>query len=116
MSVRSGGNISIIGDYMGLVNEVPMGSLMNRGITLRTGQSHPQRYFPKLLELIQTGKLDPSFIITHRPRLDEAPEMYKIFNDKEDGCLKVVMKTGRDEHEAARLCHLKIRRGTQAPR
>ena len=92
-SVRNGGNISIIGDYMALVNEVPMGSLMNRGITVRTGQTHVQRYIPKLLELITSGQLDPSFIITHRPRLDQAAEAYKMFNDKQDECLKVVMKT-----------------------
>ncbi len=92
-SVRNGGNISIIGDYMALVNEVPMGSLMNRGITVRTGQSHPQRYIPKLLEYIQSGQIDPTFIITHRLPLDQAAHGYKIFNDKEDECLKIVMKT-----------------------
>ncbi len=93
-SVRNGGNISIIGDYMALVNEVPVGSLMNRGITVRTGQSHPQRYIPKLLEYIQSGQIDPTFIITHRLPLDQAAHGYKIFNDKADECLKIVMKTG----------------------
>jgi threonine dehydrogenase-like Zn-dependent dehydrogenase len=78
---------------MALVSEVPMGSLMNRGITVRTGQSHPQRYIPKQLEYIQGGQIDPTFIITHRLPLDKAAEGYKIFNDKEDECLKIVMKT-----------------------
>lgn len=80
-SVRNGGNISIIGDYMAFIDQMPMGSLMNRSITVRTGQIHAHRYMRPLLERIQKGEIDPRFVITHRMPLDRAAEGYQIFND-----------------------------------
>jgi threonine dehydrogenase-like Zn-dependent dehydrogenase len=96
MSVRNGGNLSIIGDYMAFIDQFPVGSLMNRSITVRTGQAHVQRYMRPLLERIVKGEIDPRFIITHRMPLERAPEGYQIFNDKEDECLKIVLKTNWD--------------------
>ncbi len=69
-----------------------LGALMNKGLTLKSGQTHVQRYTAPLLEKIQSGAIDPSFVITHTVSLDDGPEMYKTFRDKEDGCIKVVMK------------------------
>ena len=76
---------------MAFIDQVPVGSLMNRSITVRTGQCHVQRYMRPLLERVEKGEIDPSFIITHRMRLDDAAEGYRIFGDKEDECLKVVL-------------------------
>jgi threonine dehydrogenase-like Zn-dependent dehydrogenase len=92
MACRSGGTVSVIGVYAGFIDKFPMGSLMNRSLTIRTGQCHVQRYMRPLLERIQKGEIDPSFVITHRARLDDAPEMYRIFRDKLDDCEKVVLK------------------------
>jgi len=92
MSCRSGGTVSVIGVYGGFIDKFPMGSVMNRSLTIRTGQCHVQRYMKPLLERIQKGEIDPSFVITHRMKLDDAPEMYKVFRDKEDECVKVVLK------------------------
>lgn len=91
-AVRSGGNIGLIGVYGGLIDKFPIGSLMNRGITLRSGQTHVHKYMPKLLDLIEKGKVDTTFLITHHAPLDKAPEMYKLFRDKQDDCVKVVLK------------------------
>jgi threonine dehydrogenase-like Zn-dependent dehydrogenase len=93
MSCRNGGTLSVIGVYSGWIDKFPMGSLMNRSLTVRTGQAHVQRYMKPLLERIEKGEIDPSFVISHRMRLDEAPQGYKLFNDKQDECLKVVLKT-----------------------
>jgi threonine dehydrogenase-like Zn-dependent dehydrogenase len=71
---------------------LPFGTAMNKGLTLKMGQTHVQRYSQKLLGMIQDGTIDPSFVITHTCTLDEGPEMYKTFRDKQDGCIKVVMK------------------------
>ncbi len=91
MAVRNGGSVSIPGVYGGFVDKFPMGSLMNRSLTVKTGQTHVQRYLAPLLERIQDGTIDPSYIITHRLKLDEAPQGYSMFKEKEDGCIKVVM-------------------------
>ena len=91
MACRSGGTVSIIGVYGGFIDKFPIGSLMNRSITIRTGQCHVQRYMKPLLERIQKGEIDPTFIITHRLRLDDAPRGYEIFGKKDDDCLKVVL-------------------------
>ena len=77
--------------YGGFVDKFPMGSLMNRGLTLRAGQCHVQRYTKPLLERIQAGQLDPSFVITHRMGLDDAPSGFETFLNKEDECVKVVL-------------------------
>jgi threonine dehydrogenase-like Zn-dependent dehydrogenase len=90
-SVRSGGTVSIVGVYGGFVDKFPIGSLMNRSLTVRTGQTHVHRYQHQLLERIERGEIDPSFIITHRAGLADAPRMYELFKHKQDECLKVVL-------------------------
>lgn len=92
MACRSGGIVSVIGVYGGFVDKFPMGSLMNRSLTMKTGQCHVQRYMRPLLERIQKGDIDPTFIITHRLSLNEAPQAYELFANKLDDCLKVVLK------------------------
>jgi threonine dehydrogenase-like Zn-dependent dehydrogenase len=89
---RNGGTISVPGVYVGLVDKLPVGSLMNRSLTIRTGQTHVQRYLKPLLEHIRRGDFDPGRLITHRLPLDDAPRAYRMFRDKEDACIKVVLK------------------------
>jgi threonine dehydrogenase-like Zn-dependent dehydrogenase len=89
---RKGGTVSIPGVYGGFLDKVPLGAAFNKGLTLKMGQTHVQRYLPKLLSHIERGDIDPSFVITHRIRLDDAAKAYKVFRDKRDGCIKVVMK------------------------
>ncbi len=89
---RKGGTLSVPGVYIGFLDKIPFGALMNKGLTVRTGQTHVQRYLRPLLGMIEEGKIDPSFVVTHTVSLDEAPAMYKKFRDKEDGCIKVVLK------------------------
>jgi threonine dehydrogenase-like Zn-dependent dehydrogenase len=92
MSCRNGGIVSVIGVYGGLMDKFPIGAVMNRGLTIKSGQCHVQRYMRPLLERIQQGEIDPSFIITHRLPLSEAPRGYELFKHKRDDCLKVVLK------------------------
>ena len=92
MSCANGGTVSVIGVYTGLIDKFPMNSVMNRSLTIRTGQCHVHRYMKPLLERIQKGEIDPTFVITHRMPLDEAAEGYRIFNDKKDNCEKIVLK------------------------
>ena len=92
MCCRKAGTISVPGVYVGLLDKIPFGAAMNKGITFRMGQTHVPRYTKPLLEKIQSGAIDPSFVITHRVPLDDAPAAYKTFRDKEDGCIKVVLK------------------------
>ncbi len=94
MCCRKGGTLSVPGVYVGTLDKVPFGAAMNKGLTIKTGQTHVQRYLKPLLELIQTGKIDPSFVITHERPLSEGPELYNTFRDKKDGCIKVVLKPG----------------------
>lgn len=89
---RKGGSISVPGAYIGMIDKIPFGAFMNKGLTMKTGQTHVQKYLPTLLEKIESGAIDPSFIITHTAPLSEAPELYKTFRDKKDGCIKVVLK------------------------
>jgi threonine dehydrogenase-like Zn-dependent dehydrogenase len=91
MACRNGGTVSVIGVYGGFIDKFPMGSFMNRSLTMRTGQCHVQRYMKPLLQRIENGDIDPSFIITHRMSLDEAPEAYDLFKNKQDDCVKVVL-------------------------
>jgi threonine dehydrogenase-like Zn-dependent dehydrogenase len=93
LTCRSGGTISVAGVYSGLIDKFPMGAIVNRSLTIRSGQCHVHRYLRPLLERIERGDIDPSFVITHRMRLDDAPHAFDIFNNKEDECLKVVLKT-----------------------
>src|ERR1700722_10272303 len=89
---RKGGTVSVPGVYVGLIDKMPFGAAMNKGLTIKSGQTHVQRYGKFLLEKIEQGQIDPSFIITHRLTLEEAPAAYRTFRDKEDGCIKVVLK------------------------
>jgi threonine dehydrogenase-like Zn-dependent dehydrogenase len=92
MACRKGGTLSVPGVYIGFLDKVPFGALMNKGLTVKTGQTHVHRYLRPLLGKIEAGEIDPSFIITHTVKIDDAPEMYKTFRDKKDGCIKVVLK------------------------
>jgi threonine dehydrogenase-like Zn-dependent dehydrogenase len=89
---RPAGVISIIGVYTGLVDKIPMGQAMNKGLTFRMGQTHVNRWTDDLLRLIDDGQIDPSFVITHTVALEDGPEMYQVFRDKQDSCIKVVLK------------------------
>jgi threonine dehydrogenase-like Zn-dependent dehydrogenase len=89
---RKGGTVSIPGVFGGIVDKLPMGAAFNKGLTLKMGQTHMMRYMKPLLDRIQEGKIDPSFVITHQMTLDDAPRAYEIFKHKRDQCIKVVMK------------------------
>jgi threonine dehydrogenase-like Zn-dependent dehydrogenase len=93
---RKGGTISMPGVYVGAGDMIPLGAFMNKGLTLRAGQTHMQKYMPQLLERIENGDIDPSFIITHKVPLEYAPEMYHTFKHQMDGCIKVVLKPGME--------------------
>jgi threonine dehydrogenase-like Zn-dependent dehydrogenase len=92
MACRKGGTLSVPGVYIGLLDKIPFGALMNKGLTVRTGQTHVQRYLAPLLKTIEEGQIDPSFVVTHERPLEAGPELYKTFRDKKDGCIKVVLK------------------------
>ncbi len=92
MCCRKQGTISVPGVYVGAIDKFPFGAAMNKGLTIKMGQTHVQRYLAPLLEKIESGEIDPSFVITHRRPLEEGPALYKTFRDKEDGCIKVVLK------------------------
>ncbi|MCV7259661.1 zinc-dependent alcohol dehydrogenase [Mycobacterium shimoidei] len=92
LSCRNGGTISVIGVYGGFMDKFPIGAVMNRSLTIKTGQCHVQRYMRPLLERIRNGEIDPTFLITHRLSLEEAPHGYEIFKHKQDNCTKVVLK------------------------
>src|SRR5690606_28334893 len=89
---RKGGTVSIPGVYGGFVDKLPIGAAFNKGLTFKMGQTHVHRYIPILMERVERGEIDPAFVITHRVPLTKAPEMYKTFRDKKDGCIKVVLK------------------------
>jgi threonine dehydrogenase-like Zn-dependent dehydrogenase len=91
-SCRKGGTISVPGVYVGYGDKIPIGAAMNKGLTLKTGQTHVQKYMPMLFEKIEQGAIDPSFVITHQMKLDDAAEGYSLFKEKEDRCIKVVLK------------------------
>ncbi|WP_210494275.1 zinc-dependent alcohol dehydrogenase [Patulibacter sp. SYSU D01012] len=92
MACTNGGTISVVGVYGGLADKFPLGSLMNRGLTLRTGQCHVHRYLRPLLDRIERGEIDPTFVISHTMGLEDAPTGYETFKHKEDCCTKVVLK------------------------
>jgi threonine dehydrogenase-like Zn-dependent dehydrogenase len=89
---RKGGTVSVPGVYGGFVDKMPIGAAFGKGLTLKMGQTHVHKYLPRLLRHIENGDIDPSFVVTHRVPLDKAPDMYTTFRDKQDGCVKVVMK------------------------
>jgi threonine dehydrogenase-like Zn-dependent dehydrogenase len=92
MCCRKGGTVSIPGVYIGILDKIPFGAAMNKGLTLKMGQTHVQKYLEPLLTMIASGEFDPSFVITHRVQLDNAPAAYHTFRDKQDGCIKVVLR------------------------
>jgi threonine dehydrogenase-like Zn-dependent dehydrogenase len=92
MACRNGGIVSVVGVYGGFIDKFPAGAWMNRGLTLKTGQCHVQRYMKPLLERVRNGEIDPSFVVTHRLELSDAPRGYETFKNKQDGCVKVVLR------------------------
>jgi threonine dehydrogenase-like Zn-dependent dehydrogenase len=101
LACKKGGTVSVPGVYAGFVDKMPMGAFMNKGLTMKTGQTHMMRYMGPLLEKIQAGEIDPSFVISHRLPLEEAPAAYRMFRDKTDHCTKVVLKPWEDGMKAA---------------
>ncbi len=96
LACRKGGTVSVPGVYGGFVDKIPMGAFMNKALTMKTGQTHVHRYLPTLLARIQNGDIDPSFVITHRLPLEQAPRGYEIFKHKQDNCIKIVLKPQED--------------------
>ena len=94
LACRNGGTVSIPGVYGGFVDKIPFGAIVNKALTIKTGQTHVQRYLKPLLSLIEQGRIDPSFVISHRLPLEDAPAAYRIFRDKQQECIKVVLKPG----------------------
>lgn len=94
MCCRNGGTISVVGVFGGFIDKFPMGSVMNRSLTIRTGQTPVQKYLRPLLQKIENGDIDPSFVITHTMSLDDAPRAFAMFDNKQDDCIKVVLKPG----------------------
>jgi threonine dehydrogenase-like Zn-dependent dehydrogenase len=92
LACRPGGIVSVIGVYGGLLDKFPSGAFMNKGLQLRTGQCHAHKYLRPLYERIRNGDIDPSFVVTHRLGLDQAPDGYETFKHKQDECVKVVLK------------------------
>jgi threonine dehydrogenase-like Zn-dependent dehydrogenase len=92
MACRKGGTVSVPGVYGGFDDKIPLGSFVNKALTLKTGQTHVQRYMKSLLERIEKGEIDPSFVITHRMSLNDAPKGYDMFTNKQDDCIKIVLK------------------------
>ena len=101
MACRKGGTVSVPGVYGGFDDMIPMGAFMNKGLTMKTGQTHMMRFMQPLFELVQKGEVDPTFVISHRVPIDKAPDMYRIFRDKEDECTKVVLDPWADGAMAA---------------
>jgi threonine dehydrogenase-like Zn-dependent dehydrogenase len=93
LECRNGGTVSVAGVYGGFIDKFPIGAIVNRALTVKSGQTHVQKYMRPLLQRIERGEIDPSFIITHRFRLDDAPRGYAMFNSREDECMKVVLET-----------------------
>jgi threonine dehydrogenase-like Zn-dependent dehydrogenase len=97
MCCRKGGTLSIPGVYIGFLDKIPFGAAMNKGLTMKMGQTNVQKYLEPLLSKVEAGEIDPSFVITHRVKLEDAPKAYKTFRDKEEGCIKVVLKPGAED-------------------
>ena len=100
-SCRKGGTISVPGVYGGFIDKMPIGSIFAKGLTMRTGQTHVHRYLRPLLDIVESRQIDPSFIITHRLALDDAPAGYDLFKNKQDGCIKIVIKPAAPSQLAA---------------
>jgi threonine dehydrogenase-like Zn-dependent dehydrogenase len=93
---RPAGVLSVPGVYGGIADKLPIGALMNKGLTVRTGQTHVNRFIHDLLRFIDEGRIDPSFVITHTAGLEDGPDLYRRFAFREPGCIKVVLKPGMD--------------------
>jgi threonine dehydrogenase-like Zn-dependent dehydrogenase len=91
MACKKGGTVSVPGVYAGFIDKVPMGAFMNKALTMKTGQTHMMRFMQPLLDRIEAGEIDPSFVITHKLPMDEAPNGYRMFREKEDKCIKIVL-------------------------
>lgn len=91
IACKKGGTVSVPGVYAGFIDKVPMGAFMNKALTMKTGQTHMMRYMQPLLDRIQAGEINPSFVVSHRVPIDKAPEAYRMFCDKQDQCIKVVL-------------------------
>jgi threonine dehydrogenase-like Zn-dependent dehydrogenase len=106
---RKGGTVSIPGVYGGWLDKFPLGAAFAKGLTLKMGQTHMHKYLPPLLDRIAKGEIDPSFVITHRIGIDEVPDMYRTFRDKQDDCIKAVITPGRsymgESHHGAHTIH-----------
>lgn len=100
MACKKGGTVSVPGVYAGLIDKVPMGAFMNKGLTMKTGQTHMMRYMQPLLERVQAGDIDPSFVISHKLPIDSAPDAYRMFREKQDHCTKIVLKPWADQMAA----------------
>lgn len=103
LACRKGGTVSVPGVYGGLADKIPLGAIVNKALTVKSGQTHVHRYMRPLLERIEKGEIDPSFVITHTMSLDDAPKGYEIFQKKQDECIKIVLKpwaNGLLEHDA----------------
>lgn len=101
IACRKGGTVSVPGVYGGFLDKIPFGAYVNKGLTMKTGQTHMMKYMKPLLDRIEKGEIDPSFVISHRVPIDEAPKMYQIFRDKQDQCTKVVLDPWADGAMAA---------------
>lgn len=95
MATRKGGTVSVPGVYGGFIDKFPMGAAFAKGLTFKMGQTQFHEYAPRLLPRVQSGEIDPSFVITHRLSLADLPRAYRMFNNKEDGCIKVIASVGR---------------------
>ena len=91
LAVRNGGTVSVVGVYGGMLDKFPMGAVVNRSLTIKAGQCHVHRYLRPLYDHIRNGDIDPSFVVSHRMKLSDAPQGYRIFRDKQDECNKVVL-------------------------
>jgi threonine dehydrogenase-like Zn-dependent dehydrogenase len=113
LACRNGGTLSVPVVYGGFLDKVPFGAIVNKALTVKTGQTHVQRYLRPLLDLIEQGRIDPSFIISHHLPLEEAPRGFQMFRDKQDQCTKIVLKpgmkretrTGREQPKEAPVLH-----------
>lgn len=92
LACRKGGTLSVMGVYGGFLDKMPLGALMNKGLTMRAGQMHGQKYIPMLIDRVMKGEIDPSFVFTHQLPLDDAKRGYEMFKNKEDNCVKVLLK------------------------
>ena len=91
MCCRKGGTLSVPGVYIAMIDKLPFGAVVNKGLTIRSGQTHVHRYLQPLLDKIEGGEIDPSFVISHHASLEDAPAFYEKFKNKNDGCIKVVL-------------------------